>query len=189
MGGAGRVIAILYTNICSNTSLSRNSGVWGPAVYGCRSVVDGPGGLSGQQGLAESREQVRSEIVAIADELLASARVQDDGGGVDVCGSAPAEGVQYSGGITFEDDGGPLPERVAQAREVYEERGWQVSSEDVSPQGVDRVTFERDDLRGSVGKTALRGSDAMTFDVAGPCIPTSDDETDQLLGPSEPLLP
>lgn len=129
----------------------------------------------------EARAQFEDQQQAVTDAVL-ELRDSLDGTGlavghadgqVDACTSSERRGVRFAANGRL-DGHGSLADRVAQAREVLEEAGWEV--EDSGGDDDDPwVKLERDGVQLSLGRTARRSTDEAGFGVNGSeCVQVSD---------------
>ena len=125
---------------------------------------------------AAAREQVVAAAREAADRLAQVGRISKVGGEWTVCGSPPAEAVEYGADGRL-DSGGDQTGAIDAAADAMTEAGWAVTDEGTDPYRW--VNLERDGLTASLRPDPLEGSDAVAWAIASSCIPVGDGESSE----------
>jgi hypothetical protein len=140
--------------------------------------------------LREDRAAVVSVLKGVAAHLADAGGSVSGGRGAYVsCGSSPTDAIEYRAGGKLESDGSPVADRVRSAVATLKEAGWTVKDATYTDDPYPNARLEKDGLELSLDPDALRGSDAVTFGLAGKCIRTAKGQDADFSGQEDLDLP
>ena len=140
--------------------------------------------------LREARSTIVAELKKVAADLsTGGATVAEASGRYASCGSAPTNAIEYRSGARVTGDDAPVADRIKAAVATLKAQGWAVTDEQYTDDPYPYARLERAGLRLSLDPDARRGSDAMTFALAGDCIRTDKGQDDEFSGTEEIDVP
>jgi len=151
-------------------------------LLACR--MEEPDEGSPGEGTVAERERVVGAAREVATALSELAEVSDFAGKWTVCGSPPADAVEYAASGKLAS-GGDQSAAIDAATDALSGSGWTVTKEGTDPYRW--VNLERDGVTASLRPDALRGSNAVAWAVAGDCLPVSEEQANQMDFKQEPL--
>lgn len=136
-------------------------------------LVGGGSGGPDRQAAADDAEAGRGQVVGalrgMAEVASSLGVVGDATGGYAVCGSPPAEAVEFRASLS---------ERLAAD-------GWKLVGQDTQPRPW--ANLGRDEVTGSIRVSPRQGSAGLVLAVAGPCVQVADGQTSDFSLRQEPI--
>ncbi|WP_162599805.1 hypothetical protein [Nocardioides solisilvae] len=150
--------------------------VLGGIVGGCG---DEPDAETSRASLEESRAQVEQRFGEAVEALTGAGFEVVDGGGRWVsCQMEPASAMEFSAGASVNGGSGDDAARVRAAADAVAALGWESDAAAETPRPY--ANFVDGDLRLSVSKSKIK--EGLSFSVTGPCIESTTDQENELLG-------
>lgn len=149
-------------------------------------LVGGGSGGPDRQAAADDAEAGRGQVVGalrgMAEVASSLGVVGDASGGYAVCGSPPAEAVEFRASVPLQvdpaDAAPTLTDRLAADR-------WKVVGQETQPRPW--ANLERDEVTGSIRVSPRQGSAGLVLAVAGPCVQVADGQTSDFSLRQEPI--
>lgn len=144
-------------------------------------------GAPDRQAAADDAEASRGQVVGalrgMAEVASGLGAVGDATGGYAVCGSPPAESVEFRASVPLKVD--DPADAVPRLTDRLAADGWKVVGQETQPRPW--ANLERDEVTGSIRVSPRQGSTGLVLAVAGPCIPVADGQTSDFSLRQEPI--
>ena len=150
-------------------------------MAGCGS--GGPDRQAAADEAEASRGQVVDALRGMTEVASGLGAVGDANGGYAVCGSPPAEAVEFRASVPLQVD--DPADAVPRLTDRLAADGWKVVGQETQPRPW--ANLERDEVTGSIRVSPRQGSTGLVLAVAGPCVRIADGQTSDFSLRQEPI--